>query len=185
MFNKGSNNSARDGGPPPGLAPLPEKPAGPSGPAAEASMIDSGLKVIGNMESDGDIVVAGTVEGDIASRGLTIGEGATVKGTITVGAVHVLGRVEGEIRTRSIRISASGEVAGNIKYETLAVEEGARIDGHLGKIQPGAERGKAQPAAAGMAGATGAAGARDSGKPAPAARTDAAGAAAQGRARTA
>ncbi len=149
MFSKSEERTGVESDkPPPGPVPPLTRPAKPAGTTNEASVINSGLKVIGNMESDGDIVISGTVEGDITSRGLTVSEGATVKGTVTVGAVSVLGRVEGEIRTRAIRIAATGEIAGNIKYETMAIEEGAQVDGHVVKVKPGAERGKAPAAAA-------------------------------------
>ena len=52
----------------------------------------------------------------------------------------MLGRVEGEIRTQSIRIAATGEVAGNIGYETMAIDEGAAVNGQVSKVKPGADR---------------------------------------------
>lgn len=137
------NEGAPSPNPAPRPAPVPAPAPPPPAAATEASVVNSGLKVIGNMESDGDIVVAGTVEGDIASASLTVGEGARVKGALAVGAATIRGRVEGEIRTRSIRIAATGEVSGDIRYETMAIEEGARIDGNVGMIDSGAASARA------------------------------------------
>lgn len=140
MFSKNGDNMSKNGNVPDAPAPPVATATARVAPTAEASVINSGLKVIGNLESDGDIVVAGLVEGDITSRALTVGEGATVKGTISAESINVLGRVEGEIKTRAVRMAASGSVAGNIEYESMAVEEGAEINGQVSKIAPGAER---------------------------------------------
>lgn len=168
VFNRNGDNPGRQAGAPPPHPAASARPAEPPRANAEASVINSGVKVVGNMESDGDIMVAGAVEGDIASVGLTVGEGATVKGTIAAGTATILGRVEGEIRTRTIRVAATGEIVGDIAYESLSVDSGARIDGRVRKADPearaaanagkaaaaGAESGKAAaPAPAGGGGA--------------------------------
>ena len=146
MFNKNNESTIKRGGPPPGqptvaqpavapppVAPPPEPARGP----AEASVINRGLKVVGNLVSDGGIEVSGTVEGDISSATLTVSEGATVKGTINVESAAILGRVEGEVRSRAVRIAATGQVVGDVKYETMAIEEGAEIEGRIGKVAQG------------------------------------------------
>lgn len=103
------------------------------------SVISAGLRVVGNLESDGDVVIAGTVEGDISSRGLTVSEGATVKGAITAEMVTILGVVEGEVRARSVGIAKSGEMTGDIEYATLAIEDGAVLEGSCRRIKAGAD----------------------------------------------
>jgi cytoskeletal protein CcmA (bactofilin family) len=103
----------------------------------EPSIISAGLKVIGNMESEGDIVITGTVEGDIKSRGLTVSEGAKVEGSIEVDTVHILGTVNGKVSARAVHIATSGEMTGDVQYETLAVEEGALLEGQCRRAKPG------------------------------------------------
>jgi cytoskeletal protein CcmA (bactofilin family) len=108
-----------------------------AGASSEPSIISAGLKVIGNMESEGDIVVTGTVEGDIKSRGLTVSEGARVEGSIEADTVHILGTVNGKVGARALRIATSGEMTGDVQYQTLAVEEGALLDGQCRRTKPG------------------------------------------------
>lgn len=103
------------------------------------SVISAGLRIVGNLESDGDVVIAGTVEGDITSRGLTVSEGATVKGAITAEMVTILGVVEGEVRARSVGIAKTGEMSGDIEYATLAIEDGAILEGTVRRIKSGAD----------------------------------------------
>ena len=176
--NRNGDTPVRQAGAPPPHPASSARPAETARAGAEASIINSGVKVVGNMESDGDIMVAGAVEGDIASVGLTVGEGAMVKGTIAAGTATILGRVEGEIRTRTIRVAATGEIVGDIAYESLAVDSGARIDGRVRKADPearaaAANAGKAAPAAAeggkaaAPAGGSGGGGSGGAAKPAP------------------
>tara|TARA_B100001123_G_C15034995_1_gene916987 strand:+ start:430 stop:891 length:462 start_codon:yes stop_codon:yes gene_type:complete len=97
----------------------------------EPSVISGGLTIIGNLQSNSDVVIAGTVEGDITSRSLTVSEGAKVKGTIECSAVQIQGDVDGQINTSSVSVNCTGNVNGDILYETLSIDEGAVVEGQL------------------------------------------------------
>ena len=64
----------------------PATPTGANGDSAKItgvpSIISPDLKIIGDLKSSGDIQIDGTIEGDINSRLLTVGEQATVEGCI-------------------------------------------------------------------------------------------------------
>ncbi len=102
----------------------------------EHSVISAGLRVIGNLESDEDVEVRGTVEGDISSRSLTVSAGARVDGAITAEAVIISGRVSGQVKASSVKISSTGEMTGDITYKTLSIDEGAALDGHCRRDVP-------------------------------------------------
>ena len=108
------------------------------GPASggEHSVISAGLRVIGNLESDEDVEVRGTVEGDISSRSLTVSAGARVDGAITAEAVIISGRVSGQVKASSVKISSTGEMTGDITYKTLSIDEGAALDGNCRRDVP-------------------------------------------------
>jgi len=112
---------------------------GASTAQSEESVISVGLKVVGNLESDGDVVIAGTVEGDITSRGLTVSQGASVKGSISAEVVTILGRVEGQVKARSVGIAKSGEMTGDIEYGSLAIEDGAVLEGNCRRTKAASE----------------------------------------------
>ena len=57
------------------------------------SIISADLTIVGDLKSSGDIQVDGTVEGDIDSRTLTVGEGVTVKGSIVSETVRFSGNI--------------------------------------------------------------------------------------------
>ncbi len=93
------------------------------------SLISKQLVVHGNLTADGDIQVDGTVEGDIKTNVLTIGEGGTVKGAITAETVMVAGTVQGQLRAKTVSLARTARLQGDIWHESLAIEAGARFEG--------------------------------------------------------
>ncbi|MGB6085007.1 bactofilin family protein, partial [Parvibaculum sp.] len=68
------------------------------------SIISSDLVVHGNLTATGDIQIDGTVEGDIRSQSLTIGEKASITGEIVAEDIVIRGRVIGTIRGRRVQL---------------------------------------------------------------------------------
>ena len=81
------------------------------------SIVSAGLQITGNMSSDGDMQIEGTVEGDLICRMLTVGEGAIINGWVTADEVAVSGTVSGRIKARNITLSSTARVTGNIFVE--------------------------------------------------------------------
>jgi len=112
----------------PGGAPVPSSGAKPKPPA---STLSPDLVVKGNMKSSGDIVIEGTVEGDIRAHMLTVGESATVKGEVMADDVVVNGRIIGRLRGLKVRLTATARVEGDIVHKTIAIESGAHFEGSV------------------------------------------------------
>jgi cytoskeletal protein CcmA (bactofilin family) len=129
---------------PQGVAP--PKPATDRG---EYSVISAGLKIVGTIEGDGDIVVDGTVDGNIKGRMLTIGQGAAVNGEIEGETAHIRGAVSGKINARTVMLAGAAKVRGDITYENLSVELGAMWEGRSQrrKAQAGQKQAEATVAA--------------------------------------
>jgi|GEM_PF-206325 cytoskeletal protein CcmA (bactofilin family) len=113
--------------PPPATAPAAGKRPGPR---TAPSIISSDLVVHGNMTATGDIQVDGTVEGDIRSQSLTVGEKASISGEIVAEDIVIRGRVVGTIRGRRVQLASTAHVEGDILHEALAVETGAFFEGN-------------------------------------------------------
>lgn len=94
------------------------------------SIISNDLVVHGNLTATGDIQVDGTVEGDIRSQSLTIGEKASITGEIVAEDIVIRGRVVGTIRGRRVQLASTCHVEGDILHEALAVETGAFFEGN-------------------------------------------------------
>jgi|HubBroStandDraft_4_1064222.scaffolds.fasta_scaffold1440266_1 cytoskeletal protein CcmA (bactofilin family) len=96
--------------------------------------IGSGARVRGRIHGDGDLVVEGHVEGDLAIRGeLTVAEGANVSSeTIEAHSVVVAGGLEGDVAASgTVRLVAGARVRGNLKGSSVSIDEGARFSGRL------------------------------------------------------
>ena len=95
------------------------------------SIISSDVVVKGNVSTSGEIQLDGTIEGDVKSKNLTIGENGTVKGKVTADDVIVKGSVNGSIVGRNVRLERSAKLNGDICHQTLSIEAGAYIEGNL------------------------------------------------------
>ncbi|MDE9449199.1 polymer-forming cytoskeletal protein [Aliiroseovarius sp. Z3] len=113
----------------------PAVPPAPSSAAPKvkppASTLSSDLVIKGDIKSTGDILVEGTVEGDIRAHQLTIGETATVKGEVIGDDVVINGRIIGRLRGLKVRLTSSARVEGDIIHKTIAIESGAHFEGSV------------------------------------------------------
>ena len=133
MFSKGSKPTPEPTEPKAEEAPEVERPR-PSKAATMPSIVSAGLQVTGNLISDGDVQIEGTIEGDIRSRMLTVGEEGAVKGSINASEVVVSGTVEGKIRAKQVTVAHTARVIGDIIHDHLAVEAGAYVNGSLKRL---------------------------------------------------
>jgi cytoskeletal protein CcmA (bactofilin family) len=93
-------------------------------------VISAALKVMGNLESAGEIQIDGKVEGDVRGLMVKVGEGASIKGSVFGDSVELAGTVEGKIEAKAVVINRTGHMTGDIIHESLQIEQGAHVDGH-------------------------------------------------------
>ena len=101
-----------------------------------ASLVAEGVRIRGDLVTDGDLQLDGAIEGDLSVGQLTIGETGLVSGTIQADAVEVRGRVVGTICARRVRLLASARVDGDISHTELSIESGAHFEGRSLMIVP-------------------------------------------------
>jgi cytoskeletal protein CcmA (bactofilin family) len=97
----------------------------------QPSLIAEDVRLTGNISAKGEIQLDGIVEGDVQATTLTIGETGAVKGAINADSVIIKGVVEGQIRCRSVRLEKNAKVKGDLWHETVSIEAGAIVEGHL------------------------------------------------------
>ena len=108
------------------------------------SIISADLKIVGDLNSNGEIQIDGAVDGDIRTKSLLVGETARIKGEIVADTVFVHGSISGQIKSRSVNLAKTAHVVGDILYEDLVVDAGAFLEGHCKHVvekkeQPDAE----------------------------------------------
>ena len=101
-----------------------------SGKSSAPSIISADLVVKGSLTSTGDVQIDSRVEGDVRSAGLVVGANAVIQGDVLAEDLTVRGRVLGDIHAGSVLLGAGCHIRGNILYRTLAVENGANVEGN-------------------------------------------------------
>ena len=100
--------------------------------------ICEGTKIIGTIESAGDIAIDGVVEGTINAKGKIIVENdGKVKGDLHCDSVDISGQTTGKIIAQGIlTLKDNSNVNGEIIVQKLIVEDGAIFNGTC-KMQNG------------------------------------------------
>lgn len=110
----------------------PEKTNGGSG----ATLVSAGTTLKGDISSNSDLRIDGTVVGNIQSTAkIVIGTNGIVEGNITGNQADVVGKVTGNIRTKDLlQLRGESVVKGNLYAGKLQVEPTASFNGqcHMG-----------------------------------------------------
>ena len=99
------------------------------------SLIAENVSLRGDVATDGDVHLDGSLTGDMRVRELTVGEGGSVEGAIEAESVEIRGKVVGTVTAKSVRLFASARVEGDITHAQLAIEPGAHFEGRSLKYE--------------------------------------------------
>ncbi len=110
--------------------------AGSAGQSSAApSLISADLRMVGDLYCEGEIQVDGTIDGDIRSHILLVGQTAVVKGEIVADDVRIHGSVNGQIKGKNVSLARTAHVVGDILHENLSIENGAYLEGHCKRME--------------------------------------------------
>lgn len=103
------------------------------------SIVGSGMKVNGDVETEGTIRIEGRVEGTVrAGKAVVVGKDGRIKGDIFTQDAVVGGEVNGTIVAESrIELQATCVVEGEIRARRIQLDEGGRVNGkvHTGEVK--------------------------------------------------
>lgn len=99
------------------------------------SLVSAGLVITGDLKTDGEIQIDGSIIGDVTCGKLVIGEGASVQGEINADDVDIRGDVTGRIRGTRVSLARTARVIGDIWHSSLAMEAGAHLEGQVRNAQ--------------------------------------------------
>lgn len=148
MFNRKTEPAKRpEIGFMPAREPMPEP--GPLPPAIPLTAIghettDEADSVIGSdLSIDGQSIsircagmlrINGSINADLHSRKLVVGQSGYVQGSINAEEVAVHGRVGGAINGSRVVLHSTAHVEGDIHSRSLSIEDGATFDGRSRRI---------------------------------------------------
>jgi cytoskeletal protein CcmA (bactofilin family) len=97
------------------------------------SLLASGTRLVGDIQTPGALMLGGTVQGDGQVDGeLSISAGAHWLGEVHATSAVVAGQVTGAIIvSERIEIAASAVIRGRISARSIAMARGATIDGDV------------------------------------------------------
>ncbi len=97
------------------------------------SIIARGMRVVGDIETEGVVKVEGEVKGTLrAGRQVLIGKGGKVEGDIDTREAIVGGEVRGSIVAQErIELQATSVVHGDVVTKRVLMAEGGMVNGHV------------------------------------------------------
>ena len=107
---------------------------------AMLSIIASGMRIVGDIESAGVIKVDGHIDGSVSgARQVLIARGGTIHGTVHADEIVIGGLVAGAVvAAERLELQETAVVNGDIETTSIVVLEGAKINGlvRMRGIQP-------------------------------------------------
>ena len=102
----------------------------------ETTVISANSKLEGRIETEGNLIIDGSVTGTITCGSLEIMEDGNVDANVEAEAVNVAGNFAGEMICRGrLTFFRTGKVKGDISYGTLSIESGGLLDGNTSKFE--------------------------------------------------
>jgi cytoskeletal protein CcmA (bactofilin family) len=111
-------------------------PPRPSAIAAEPSYIARDTTVEGNVVSEGEVHIDGSVQGMVRAHTCLVDRRGEVRGEISAEIIYVRGRVIGPINGVHVQIEAGAHVEGDVTNETISIENGAYVLGSIRHAVP-------------------------------------------------
>jgi cytoskeletal protein CcmA (bactofilin family) len=101
--------------------------------AEPPGVIGKGISISGNLSGGGDLIIEGTVEGQISLKNhLTIEETGVVRADIEAERLTIKGEMSGNITaSEKVAILANAKVTSDIKAPVVVIEDGARFKGNI------------------------------------------------------
>jgi len=97
------------------------------------TVVGPSVHVEGDFASKGNILVKGTVSGNVTtSRLLTVEQGAKIFANTKAQNAYISGEIQGNVKVaEKLELTASARVAGDVQCSTLVVEAGALMYGKV------------------------------------------------------
>lgn len=113
------------------VANLEDQPAVTAAYPAMENVICKGTTIFGNILAEGDLLIEGTVRGDVETKAtLVLGPTCVIEGNILAENAEVAGQVKGTVKaTGLLVIKSSSMIDGDVLTKNLNVESGSTFNG--------------------------------------------------------
>jgi cytoskeletal protein CcmA (bactofilin family) len=120
------------------MSRTPDPTRSPDGPAPDApgrldpdrGQLGAGLSVEGTIRGRGDLRVEGALRGSVDLDGtFGVGPQAQITGSLRARRIEIQGEVLGPIEGGHVVVRAGGWVSGDVRAGTIAIDDGATLEG--------------------------------------------------------
>ncbi len=98
---------------------------------AISSIIDSSMKIKGEISFKGKARVDGQIDGNINGEHLVLSEAGIINGDVTASSFICQGKIEGNIKADLVTAKKSCTITGKLESGSLTVEPGATLTGEI------------------------------------------------------
>lgn len=97
------------------------------------TVIGASIKVKGNFQGQGNIIIEGALEGSIKTEAnLFIGDRAKIVANIEAKDIVVNGEIHGNIKSKNyLALGGTAKIYGDVQYAEISIEKGAIVNGQL------------------------------------------------------
>ncbi len=95
------------------------------------SILSKNLIINGDITSSGELVLNGTVNGDMKCAKLTIDKDGAINGDVVGEDVTISGKIEGSVQGRQVSLRKSAQITGEIIHNSMSIEQGTVYSGRL------------------------------------------------------
>ncbi len=110
-------------------------------PKPAITSIASGTECNGNLATDGEVHVDGTVNGHINAHVCLVSANGVVAGEISADEIIVCGRITGPLRAYHVHLQSGARIDGDVISDTIAVDSGAILNGSVHRSEDPFESG--------------------------------------------
>jgi cytoskeletal protein CcmA (bactofilin family) len=110
-----------------------ERQSTPSPSEGVISIVGPGMRVVGDLETEGTLRIEGVVSGSVrAAMAVVIGKEGSVEGDVHARDAVIAGRVVGRVVVESrLELQATSRLEGEVFAQRLQLDEGAVVNGPL------------------------------------------------------
>jgi cytoskeletal protein CcmA (bactofilin family) len=98
------------------------------------SVLNGGLKVEGDIVSDGEVQVVGSISGNLTAYKLTLSEGGSINGNVRAESAVIHGQFAGRLAAAKVVIGRTAQVTADIIYVSMQIEPGAALEGYSRRV---------------------------------------------------
>lgn len=101
------------------------------------SVLGADVTIVGNIRATADLHIDGHIEGDVDAANVVQGSESRITGNVRAETARITGSIDGRVVVRQLVIERTARITGDVDYESISIENGAALDGHLRHRTPG------------------------------------------------